>query len=160
MVPKTTIAAPPTLVKSTIMRRNTMTEAIASAFKLSYTKAEKLKRTASTSKYAKQIMQAMRPVFSDLLQDLQRSIGYYQSLHRDHDLKTMVGIGSTFKIPGLRKFIGQQLQIDVVRLDEFRRIAVTGREAAAFAENAVNYQASLRFLNGKIQGLMAAIRGD
>ncbi|MHC5114697.1 MAG: type IV pilus assembly protein PilM [Planctomycetota bacterium] len=114
------------------------TEAIASAFKLSYSKAEKLKKEASTSKYAKQIMQAMRPVFSDLLQDLQRSIGYYQSLHRENELETMVGVGSTFKIPGLRKFIGQQLQINVVRLDEYKKIAVTGREAAAFAESSVN----------------------
>jgi len=114
------------------------TEAIANAFKLSYSKAEKLKKEASTSKYAKQIMQAMRPVFSDLLQDLQRSIGYYQSLHPDHDLNDMIGIGSTFKIPGLRKFIGQQLQINVVRLDEYAKIAVTGREAASFAEHTVN----------------------
>jgi type IV pilus assembly protein PilM len=114
------------------------TEAIANAFKLSYSKAEKLKLEASDSKYAKQIMQAMRPVFSDLLQDLQRSIGYYNSLHRESELKLMVGVGSTFKIPGLRKFLGQQLQIDVLRLDEYKRIAVTGREAAAFAENAVN----------------------
>lgn len=114
------------------------TEAIASSFKVSYSKAEKLKLEASSSKYAKQIMQAMRPVFSDLLQDLQRSIGYYQSLHREHELTTMVGLGSTFKIPGLRKFLGQQLQINVVRLDEFKRISMTGREAAAFAENAVN----------------------
>src|SRR5690606_13475083 len=37
------------------------TEAIAEAFKLSYSKAEKLKQEASTSKYAKHIMQAMRP---------------------------------------------------------------------------------------------------
>jgi type IV pilus assembly protein PilM len=114
------------------------TEAIASSFKLSYSKAEKLKQEASTSKYAKQIMQAMRPVFTDLLQDVQRSLGYYQSVHRDVELKTMVGIGSTFKIPGLRKFLGQQLQMDVVRLDEFRRIRVEGRDAASFAENAVN----------------------
>ena len=114
------------------------TEAIASTFKLGYAKAEKLKQEASTSKYAKQIMQAMRPVFSDLLQDLQRSIGYYQSLHRQGPLRTMVGIGSTFKIPGLRKFIGQQLQINVARLDEYKRIGVRGREAASFAENAVN----------------------
>jgi type IV pilus assembly protein PilM len=114
------------------------TEAIASAFKLSYSKAEKLKLEASDSKYAKQIMQAMRPVFSDLLQDLQRSIGYYQSLHREHELKTMIGLGSTFKIPGLRKFLAQQLQIEALRLDEYKRIAVTGREAAAFAENTVN----------------------
>ncbi len=114
------------------------TEAIASTFKLGYAKAEKLKQEASTSKYAKQIMQAMRPVFSDLLQDLQRSIGYYQSLHRQGPLRTMVGLGSTFKIPGLRKFLGQQLQINVGRLDEYKRIVVGGREAASFAENAVN----------------------
>jgi len=114
------------------------TEAIASSFKLSYSKAEKLKQEAATSKYAKQIMQAMRPVFTDLLQDVQRSIGYYQSVHRDVELNTMVGIGSTFKIPGLRKFLGQQLQMDVVRLDEYRRIRVEGREAASFNENAVN----------------------
>jgi type IV pilus assembly protein PilM len=113
------------------------TEAIANTFKLSYSKAEKLKHEAAASKYAKQIMQAMRPVFSDLLQDLQRSIGYYQTLHRDSELKTMVGIGSTFKIPGLRKFLGQQLQMQVVRLDEYKKISVTGREAATFAQNAV-----------------------
>jgi len=114
------------------------TEAIANAFKLSYSKAEKLKLEASTSKYAKQIMQAMRPVFSDLLQDLQRSIGYYNTLHQGNDLSTMIGLGSTFKIPGLRKFLGQQLQMDVQRLDEFRRISVTGREAATFSEATVN----------------------
>jgi type IV pilus assembly protein PilM len=83
-------------------------------------------------------MQAMRPVFSDLLQDLQRSIGYYQSMHQENELKLMVGLGSTFKIPGLRKFLGQQLQINVVRLDEFKRLSVTGREAASFSEHAVN----------------------
>lgn len=114
------------------------TEAIANSFKLSYSKAEKLKQEASTSKYAKQIMQAMRPVFTDLLQDIQRSLGYYQSVHREVDLKTIVGLGSTFKIPGLRKFLGQQLQMDVVRLDEFRKLRVEGREAAAFSEHAVN----------------------
>ena len=113
------------------------TEAIARAFKLGYSKAERLKQEAATSKYAKQIMQAMRPVFTDLLQDLQRSIGYFQSLNRDSELNTMVGLGSTFKIPGLRKFLGQQLQINVVRLDEFKRISVRGREAASFAQNAV-----------------------
>ncbi len=114
------------------------TEAIAESFKLSYSKAEKLKQEAASSKYAKQIMQAMRPVFTDLLADLQRSIGYYQSLHRENELTMMVGLGSTFKIPGLRKFLGQQLQINVLRLDEYKRITVTGREAAAFHENAVN----------------------
>jgi len=33
-------------------------------------------------------------------------------------------------------------------------------ERAAFMENSMMYQASLRFLNGKISGLMTAIRGE
>jgi len=114
------------------------TEAIAESFKLKYSKAERLKLEASSSRYTKQIMQAMRPVFSDLLQDLQRSLGYFSSVHREAKLETMVGLGSTFKIPGLRKFIGQQLQVNVSRLDEFKRISVSGREASAFAEHNVN----------------------
>lgn len=114
------------------------TDAVVNAFKLSYSKAEKLKQESTSSKYAKQIMQAMRPVFSDLLQDVQRSLGYYTSLHRNRELKTMIGLGSTMKIPGLRKFLGQQLQMDVLRLDEYKRIRVEGREAASFAANAVN----------------------
>jgi len=113
------------------------TEAIARTFKLGYTKADRLKQEASSSKYAKQIMQAMRPVFSDLIQDLQRSIGYFQSLNRDCELNTIIGLGSTFKIPGLRKFLGQQLQMNIVRLDEYKKITVGGRDAASFAQNAV-----------------------
>jgi type IV pilus assembly protein PilM len=111
------------------------TEAIASTFKISYAKAERLKQEAASSKYAKQIMQAMRPVFADLLQELQRSLSYASA---SGELNTMVGLGSTFKIPGLRKFIGQQLQVNVTRLDEFKKIDVSGRDAASFAENCVN----------------------
>ncbi len=33
-------------------------------------------------------------------------------------------------------------------------------EQAAFAENAVHYQASLRFLNDRIKGLLTAIKGE
>ena len=33
-------------------------------------------------------------------------------------------------------------------------------EQSKYAENAVQYQASLRFINGKFSGLMSAIRGD
>ncbi len=36
----------------------------------------------------------------------------------------------------------------------------TQREQAAFAENAVQYQASLTFLNGKIKSLLTAIKGE
>ena len=43
------------------MGGNSFTRAIAEAFKLNFDKAEKLKRTAAMSKYARQVFQAMRP---------------------------------------------------------------------------------------------------
>lgn len=114
------------------------TDAIAESFKLNYGKADQLKQESATSKYAKQIMQAMRPVFTDLLTDVQKSLNYYQQLHRGVALEQIVGLGSTFKIPGLRKFLGQQLNLDVVRHDEYRKIRMEGRDAADFAANTVN----------------------
>jgi type IV pilus assembly protein PilM len=117
---------------------NHFTEALVRAFKLSYPKAEKLKREAGTSKYARQIFQAMRPVFADLVQEVQRSLGYYQSLHRDSNLTRLVGVGSTFRLPGLRKFLKQQLQMEVERPNGFNRISAEGAQASEFSDHAMN----------------------
>jgi len=117
---------------------NNFTQALMQAFKLSYNKAEKLKREARTSKYSRQIFQAMRPVFNDLVQELQRSLGYYQSLNREADLKQMIGVGSTFRLPALSKYLKQQLQIDIVRPDSFEKIEVEGKQEADWAEHALN----------------------
>ena len=112
------------------------TMAISEAFKISYTKAEALKKEGATGKYAKQVMQAMRPVFTELLESVQRSLDYYKTAAT---LDTMIGVGSTFKIPGLRRFLEGQLQLQkLVRLDELQKIRVEGPEAAAFASGTVN----------------------
>jgi len=102
------------------------TEALVNQFKTSYAKAEKLKRESDEGAAARQVFQAMRPVFTDLAQDVQRSIGYYQSLHKDAKLVRLVGIGSTFALPGLRKYLKQQLSMDVYRLEEFKRLNYNG----------------------------------
>src|SRR3954464_3430039 len=90
---------------------NNFTEALAKSFKLTFAKAEELKRNAATSKYAKQIFQAMRPVFADLVAETQRSIGFYASVHRDARIGKIVALGSTFQLPGLQKYLQQNLQL-------------------------------------------------
>ncbi|MEO0514405.1 MAG: type IV pilus assembly protein PilM [Planctomycetota bacterium] len=118
---------------------NNFTEALVKQFKISFPKAEKLKREAATSKYAKQIFQAMRAVFADLVQEVQRSLGFYQSLNRDSNLTKLVGVGSTFRLPGLQKFLKQQLQIEIVRPDGFERIPVLdGKRESEFSNHALN----------------------
>jgi len=115
---------------------NRFTDAAVKAFKLSFAKAESLKRTAETSKYRRQVFQAMRPVFADLVQELQRSIGFYSSTHRDAQMNRMIGAGNAFKLPGLHKYFQQNLGLKVERLESFQKAkptaAVTGDE---FTEN-------------------------
>src|SRR3954452_3884043 len=98
---------------------NNFTETLVKSFKLNFAKAEDLKRNAATSKYARQIFQAMRPVFADLVAEVQRSIGFYASVHRDSRIKKIIAVGGTFKLPGLQKYLQQNLQRDVERLDTF-----------------------------------------
>lgn len=98
------------------------TQAIVDAFKVSYQKAEKIKREAQETAHAKQVFAAMRPVFTDLAQDIQRSIQYYQSLHRDAKLTRLIGVGGTFELPGLRKFLKQQVQMEVYKVEEFKKL--------------------------------------
>ncbi|MFO0973590.1 MAG: type IV pilus assembly protein PilM [Phycisphaerae bacterium] len=105
------------------MGGNAFTDALVKSFKLSFAKAEQLKRTASASKYARQIMQAMRPVFADLLSQIQQSIGFYTSTRRQSEIKRVVGMGRAFALPGLQKFLTQNLQIPVEKLAGFQKMS-------------------------------------
>ena len=112
------------------------TEVLVKQFKLPFAKAEELKRTAATSKYAKQIFQAMRPVFADLVAEVQRSIGFYASVHRDSRLKKVLALGGTFRLPGLQKYLQQNLQLEVQRIDRLEAGApADAKQRAAFDEN-------------------------
>jgi type IV pilus assembly protein PilM len=116
---------------------HSFTEAIAGGFDIPYKKAEKLKLEGAASKHAKQVMQRMKDTFDSLISEIRKSKDYYESTHPGATVEKILGTGSTLKIPGLRKFITQQIQVDVERLDEFKRIQLEGDQAAEFAANAM-----------------------
>jgi len=119
---------------------NAFTKAIAAAFRLDFNKAEKLKRTAPVSKYAKQIFQAMRPVFSDLAAEIQRSLGFYSSSHKRVNFTKVIALGGGMKLPGVTKFLQQTLQIPIVKPDSFEKLSVAGDVSAAkFHENVADF---------------------
>lgn len=105
---------------------NTFTNALMKAFKLAFSKAENLKRTAESSKYARQIFQAMRPVFADLVQELQRSIGFYTSTHRDSKIVKIICFGEGARLPGLRKYLQQNLSLPVEKPTAFQQAPIVG----------------------------------
>ena len=71
----------------------------------------------------------MRPVFADLVAEIQRSIGFYASVHREHEINKVIALGGTFRMPGLQKYLQQNLQLDVQRLDNSRRRPAGGRRS-------------------------------
>ncbi len=114
---------------------NHFTDALAKSFKQQFIKAEQLKKTAATSKYQKQIYQAMRPIFADLVAEIQRSLGAYNSSHRDSRLERIVGMGNPFKLPNLQKYLQQELKMEVTRLENYKMASVEVEKEAAFSEN-------------------------
>jgi type IV pilus assembly protein PilM len=123
-----------------VMGGNAFTQAIADAFKLNVEKAEKLKRTAPVSKYARQIFQAMRPVFTDWVGEVQRSLGFYTSSNPDVKIARMVAMGGGTKLRGLLKYLQQTLQIPVEKPDAFKRLAIApGLSSAKFHESITDF---------------------
>jgi type IV pilus assembly protein PilM len=119
---------------------NAFTKAVAGAFKLDFEKAEKLKRTAPMSKYARQIFQSMKPVFSDLAAELQRSLGFYGTSNRDVKFQKVIALGGGMKMQGLIKFLQQTISLPIVRPDAFERIDVAqGVSAAKFHDNVADF---------------------
>ena len=119
---------------------NNFTAALAKEFKLPFSKAENLKRHAAESKHARQVFQAMRPVFGDLLTEIQRSIGYYTSLHRDSRIESVVAMGNAFRLAGLTKFISQNLGVEVLKAESFPSLGdAEALGAPLFRENVLSF---------------------
>jgi len=119
-----------------MMGGNSFTRAIADTFRLDFEKAEKLKRTAPVSKYARQIFQAMRPVFTEMASEIQRSLGFFKSSNPNTRVVRVIGLGGGTKLRGLLKYLQQTLQMPVERPDTFKRLAIgPGVPAAKFGGN-------------------------
>lgn len=110
---------------------NNFTEALLKTFKLSFRKAERLKRDAQKHKYARQIFQAMRPAFADLVAEVQRSIGFFTSSRRGVRLNKIIAMGNAFRLPGMVKFLQQNLGLDVVRPNTFNKLSLAETPNAA-----------------------------
>ncbi len=101
---------------------NHFTKQLSREMKLTQTKAEHLKRNARVSENPKAIFKAMRPVFSDLVNEVQRSLTFFQSMEKSASISEIVLLGNAAKLPGLRQFLSKQLEIDIAKVSEFKKL--------------------------------------
>ncbi|WP_406699822.1 type IV pilus assembly protein PilM [Singulisphaera sp. Ch08] len=102
---------------------NHFTRALTKELKLTFAKAEHLKRNATKAPDPRSIFTAMRGVFNDFASEINRSIGFYGSVNRNSKISKVVGLGNGFKLPGLQKFLQQNLSHEVEKLESFIRLA-------------------------------------
>ena len=119
---------------------NHFTRAISKEQKLTFAKAEHLKRNATKSADPRAVFTAMKGVFNDFSSEISRSIGFYSSVNRDATITRVVGLGNGFKLPGLQKYLQQNIGHDVQRLESFGHLV--GDEVTAapqFLENLASF---------------------
>jgi type IV pilus assembly protein PilM len=97
---------------------NHFTRALTKEMKLTFAKAEHLKRNATKSPDLKRILAALKPVLNEFVGEVQRSLNYFTNTHRDAHIEYMIGLGNAFRLPGLQKFLAEKLQLDVRKLQK------------------------------------------
>jgi Tfp pilus assembly PilM family ATPase len=77
---------------------------------LTFPKAEHLKRNATKAPDPKAVFTAMRGTYNDSAAKLQESVDRWASKHPGMTIRSVYGIGQGFRLPGLRKFLSQNLK--------------------------------------------------
>jgi type IV pilus assembly protein PilM len=110
------------------------------AAKLTFAKAEHVKRNAVKSPDLRKILGSLKPVLNDFVGEVQRSLGYFTNTHRDANIQYLVGLGGGFRLPGLQKFLQEKLQLEVKKVSRFDRLK--GEEVLSspqFTENLLSF---------------------
>lgn len=119
---------------------NHFTKQLTKELKLTYAKAEHLKRNARQAEDPKAIFQAMRPVFNDLVTEVQRSLSFFQSIDRQAKLGRMVLLGNAVKLPGLKQYLAKNLGHEFVELEEYSRLGGPSVVSSqSFQDNALSF---------------------
>jgi len=122
---------------------NHFTRALSKELKLTFVKAEHLKRNATEADDPKAVFQAMRPVFSDLLSEIQRSLGYFSSIDKTAKIGNMIALGNAMKLPGLQRYLSQNLEQEVTPIEEFIHLSAGSTTSQAqFKENILSFAVS------------------
>jgi type IV pilus assembly protein PilM len=116
------------------------TKALVQGMKLTFSRAENLKRNAVKAEDPKAVFKMMKPVFNEFASELQRSLNYFTGTDRTATIGKVLLMGNATKLRGLTDFVGQQLQLDVQRLDKFN-----GLEGASVLSNPAFREHQLAF---------------
>jgi len=128
------------------------TKSLVQGMKLTFSRAETLKRNAVKAEDPKAVFKTMKPVFNEFASELQRSLNYFTGTDKTATISKVLLMGNATKLRGLTDFVAQQLQLEVQRLDKFN-----GLEGAAVLSSPAFREHQLAF--GTAYGLALQAAG-
>jgi type IV pilus assembly protein PilM len=133
---------------------NHFTRALTKDLKLTFAKAEHLKRNATKSPDLKKILASLKPVLNDFVSEVQRSLAFFTNTHRDASVEYVIGLGNAFRLPGLQRFLSEKLSLDVRKLSKMEHMSgdtVVGQQV--YTENILSFAVAYGLA---VQGLKRA----
>jgi type IV pilus assembly protein PilM len=119
---------------------NVFTKALTKGLKLTFSKAEYLKRNASSAQDSQTVYKVMRPVINDMLAEVNRSLEYYQNLNKNTKITRIIALGNSMKLPGLSRYLTTNLGYEVTRLEKFQNLVGNNVvESPIFKENIMSF---------------------
>ncbi len=111
-------------MRSLLVAGNDLTSALVERLGVSVEEAEKIKQRVGRSAHREQILRTLQPVFDDITNEVQRSLGYYKSLARDVRFERIMVLGNAVRLKGMEQALGAGLQYEVVTMPAPKRLQV------------------------------------
>ena len=123
---------------------NHFTKQLTRELKMTHANAEHLKRNirqmAESESHARKIFQAMRPLFNDLLTEIQRSLTFFRGIEKNAKIERAVLLGNAAQLPGLRQYLNKQLELDIVKINKFKHLSGPAVvDEKAFSDNVLAF---------------------
>lgn len=122
---------------------NHFTKQLSRELKLTHAKAEHLKRNvrqmAENEEEARRVFQSMRPVFGDLVTEIQRSLTFYGGIEKNANIERVVLLGNAARLPGLRQYLNKQLELNIVKVSKFDNLTGDVIGEKSFSDNMLSF---------------------
>lgn len=130
---------------------NDFTKALMEAFDIPFDKAESLKKRVADSDQAKRAAEALEPVFARLVDELEKSLGYYRSLNPDVLMENIQALGAGFRLPGLAKYVSDNVNIPIRALTRLQNFDTgQAKNPELYKQHALSFARALGLV---VQGL-------
>jgi len=106
---------------------NDISKAIMQRFKIGFADAEKLKiETGKAGQQAEKIYKAViQPKLQELVQEIQRSLGYYRTQHGETQFAKVYLLGNGSRVARIKKFLEDTLSMPVEHVQSIGRLRVS-----------------------------------